>query len=56
MEWTSFGGGGPSRAHALGHDLQELLLIALCMVLCGGESCMDMTDFAEEKEPYLRNF
>jgi predicted transposase YbfD/YdcC len=31
-------------------------MIALCAVLCGGESCVDMADFAEEKEPFLREF
>jgi len=31
-------------------------VIALCTVLCGGESCVDMADFAEEKEPFLREF
>ena len=31
-------------------------MIALCTVLCGGESCVDMADFAEEKEVFLREF
>ncbi len=31
-------------------------MIALCTVLCGGESCVDMADFAEEKEAFLREF
>lgn len=31
-------------------------MIALCCVLCGGESCVDMADFAEEKEVFLRGF
>lgn len=31
-------------------------MIALCTVLCGGESCVDMADFAEEKESFLREF
>ena len=31
-------------------------MIALCTVLCGGESCVDMADFAEEKELFLREF
>lgn len=31
-------------------------MIALCAVLCGGESCVDMADFAEEKEGFLRQF
>jgi predicted transposase YbfD/YdcC len=46
----------PRSGNARRHDLQELLVIALCTVLCGGESCVDMADFAEEKEPFLREF
>ena len=46
----------PRTGNARRHDLQELLLIALCTVLCGGESCVDMADFAEEKETFLREF
>jgi predicted transposase YbfD/YdcC len=46
----------PRRGNARRHDLQELLLIALCTVLCGGESCVDMADFADEKEGFLREF
>jgi predicted transposase YbfD/YdcC len=46
----------PRSGNARRHDLQELLLIALCTVLCGGESCVDMADFAEEKETFLREF
>ena len=46
----------PRSGNTLRHDLPELLVIALCTVLCGGESCVDMADFAEEKEPFLREF
>src|SRR6266700_5592086 len=46
----------PRSGNARRHNLQELLVIALCTVLCGGESCVDMADFAEEKEPFLREF
>lgn len=38
------------------HDLLELLTIALCAVLCGAESCVDMAEFAAAKEPLLRQF
>ena len=43
-------------SNARRHDLLELLVIALCTFLCGGESCVDMADFAEEKEPFMREF
>jgi predicted transposase YbfD/YdcC len=46
----------PRSGNARRHDLQELLLIALCAVLCGGETCVDMADFATEKEGFLREF
>src|SRR5829696_7981210 len=38
------------------HDLHELLMIALCTLLSGGEDCLDMALFAEIKAPYLRQF
>ncbi len=46
----------PRSGNAVRHELSELLMIALCAVLCGGESCVDMADFAEEKEGFLRQF
>jgi hypothetical protein len=33
-----------------------LLLIALCTFLGGGETCVDMAEFAEAKEEFLRGF
>ncbi len=38
------------------HDLHELLMIALCTLLSGGEDCSDMALFGEIKAPYLRQF
>ena len=38
------------------HNLHEMLLIALCTVLCGGEGYSDMALFGEAKEPFLRQF
>ena len=38
------------------HDLHEVLIIALCTMLCGGEDCSDMALFGEVKEPFLRQF
>jgi len=55
--WECFSGvEDPRSGNARRHDLQEILVIALCTVLCGGESCVDMADFAEEKEAFLREF
>ena len=38
------------------HDLLEILTVALCAVLCGAESCVDMALFGAAKEPLLRQF
>jgi hypothetical protein len=38
------------------HDLHELLLIALCALMSGGEDCSDMALFGKIKTPYLRQF
>jgi len=38
------------------HDLHELLLIALCTMLTGGQDCSDMALFGEIKAPFLRKF
>jgi predicted transposase YbfD/YdcC len=46
----------PRSGNAALHDFQELLVIALCCVLCGGQGAVDMALFAEAKEPFLRSF
>ena len=46
----------PRSGNAGLHDFHELLLIALCCVLCGGQGAVDMAAFAEAKEPFLRGF
>jgi predicted transposase YbfD/YdcC len=38
------------------HNLHEILMIALCTMLCGGEDCSDMALFGTAKEPFLRQF
>lgn len=38
------------------HDLHEILVIALCTMLCGGENCSDMALFGRAKEAFLRQF
>jgi len=38
------------------HRLDEILLIALCSVLTGGETFEDMADFGRAKEAWLRTF
>ena len=38
------------------HNLYEVLMIALCTMLCGGEDCSDMEVFGRAKRPFLRQF
>ena len=44
----------PRTGNAGLHDLHELLFIALCTVLSGGQGATDMARFAAAKEPFLR--
>ena len=46
----------PRTGNAGFHDFHELLMIALCTVLCGGQGAVDMALFARAKEPFLRGF
>jgi predicted transposase YbfD/YdcC len=46
----------PRTGNAGLHDFHDLLMIALCTVLCGGQGAVDMALFAEAKEPFLRGF
>lgn len=44
----------PRRGNAGPHDFHELLMIALCTVLSGGQHAVDIARFAAAKEPFLR--
>ena len=46
----------PRTGNAALHEYHELLMIALCAVLCGGQGAVDMALFARAKEPFLRGF
>ena len=46
----------PRTGNAGLHDFHELLIIALCTVLCGGQSAVAMERFAQAKEGFLRSF
>ncbi|MHB1952088.1 MAG: ISAs1 family transposase, partial [Acidiferrobacteraceae bacterium] len=46
----------PRTGNAALHGLHDLLMIALCSVLCGGRTATDMAEFARAKEPFLRGF
>jgi predicted transposase YbfD/YdcC len=38
------------------HDLIDILVIAICTLLCGGESFNDMEDFGKAKEDWFKTF
>ncbi len=46
----------PRTGNAKLHSLDEVLVIALCTVICGGETCADMALFGRSKEGFLRQF
>lgn len=46
----------PRTSNAALHNFHELLMIALCTVLCGGQCAVDMALFARAKESFLRGF
>src|SRR3954470_10881617 len=46
----------PRTGNARRHLLLEILLIARCAALSGGEDCTDMALFGRAKEPLLRQF
>ncbi|MBF0176971.1 MAG: ISAs1 family transposase [Magnetococcales bacterium] len=46
----------PRTGHAERHNLLEILVIALCTVLCGGQTAVDMQIFGQAKEEFLRQF
>jgi predicted transposase YbfD/YdcC len=46
----------PRSAHPRRHDLMEIMTIALCAVLSGGQTAVDMAVFAEAKREFLGRF
>ena len=46
----------PRTGNAGLHDFHELLMIALCTVLSGGQGAVDMAEYARSKETFLRGF
>lgn len=46
----------PRSGNAGLHDFHELLIIALCAVLSGGQGAVDMALYARTKEAFLRTF
>ena len=46
----------PRIKRARRHELVDILVIAICTLLCGGESFNDMEDFGRAKEEWFRTF
>lgn len=46
----------PRTGNARRHLLHEILVIALCTVLCGGQTCADMALFGRSKRRFLEEF
>jgi hypothetical protein len=38
------------------HDLREIILMALCAVLCGADTGVDVAEWAEDNESWLRRY
>ena len=38
------------------HDLMDILVIAICTLLCGGETFNDMEDFGRAKQDWFKTF
>jgi hypothetical protein len=46
----------PRTGSAKRHSLHEIVVIALCTVLSGGETCADMALFGRLKQSFLKEF
>lgn len=46
----------PRTGNATRHSLHEILVIAVCTVLCGGQTCADMALFGRSKREFLEEF
>jgi predicted transposase YbfD/YdcC len=46
----------PRSGPAQRHDLREMILMALCAVLCGADNWVDVAEWAEDNESWLRKY
>ena len=46
----------PRTGPAQRHDLGEMILMALCAVLCGADSWVDCAEWAEDNEAWLKRY
>lgn len=38
------------------HKLEDILIIGLCTILCGGEDFADMEEFGKDRKDFYKNF
>jgi predicted transposase YbfD/YdcC len=48
--------GDPRTGPAQRHDLREMILIALCAVMCGADSWVDVAEWGEDHEDWLKEY
>ena len=48
--------GDPRTGPARRHDLAEVILMALCAVLCGADTWVDVAEWAEDNEAWLKRY
>lgn len=46
----------PRTGNAIRHDLLEMIVVALCAVICGADSWVDVERFGKAKEDWFRGF
>ena len=46
----------PRTGNAKRHDFHGIVMIAVLSSMCGGQTCVDMADFAANNEAFLRRF
>lgn len=46
----------PRNGPAQRHDLREMLVMALCAVLCGADTWVDVAEWAEDNQAWLRGY
>lgn len=46
----------PRTGPAQRHDLREMIVMALCAVLCGADTWVDVAEWAEDNESWLNNY
>ena len=46
----------PRHGNAGRHSLHDIMVIAFCTILCGGETCTDMALFGQSKREFLKSF